>query len=447
MPATELHQPVQTPPPETDIAIVGGGMVGLSLALMLANTLPDASITLLESLPFAANTESEAQARAYQPSFDARTSALAYGSRALLDAMGVWDELAEHITSVRTVHVSDRGHIAGCRMTAEEYSVPALGYVTDNRWLGHCLLKAARQRENITLVAPCEVQQAQAVAKGYRLTVNSQGECHTVTAKLAVVADGARSRLRQSLGIEATTKHYEQTAIIANVAFSQPHQGVAYERFTAEGPVAILPRGESPEAREGALIWTRPHQSAEALAECAESDFAKQLQQAFGHRLGRFVRIGERTVYPLQLIQANEQIRPHVVLMGNAAHALHPVAGQGFNLSLRDCARLAEVMAAKQKAGSPLGDLSSVQAYQQAQARDQQLTVNFSDLLPRLFSSRHPLQAAARGLGLWCLELLPQAKAQLAQQSMGQRGRGFHGLGAISTTPATAKSLAKSVGA
>ena len=422
MSATDQTPCAMSSLPPTTIAIVGGGMVGLSLSLLLAKSLPTAEITLLESLPFPARSESELPL--YQPSFDARTSALAYGSRSLLELMGVWPLLAGHVTAVDTVHVSDKGHVGGCKMSARQYQVPALGYVVDNAWLGACLLEAAQGQANINIVAPAEVLSLQAIRQGYRLELKSESVERVIEANLAVIADGAQSSLRQSLGISVEQKRYAETAIIANVEFTQSHQGVAFERFTAEGPAAILPRGESASAKLGGLIWTHPHDQAQALAEQEPKIFLEQLQRAFGNRLGRFIRVGERHTYPLQLTKACEQIRPHLVVMGNAAHALHPVAGQGFNLSLRDCARLAEVLGGV-KPTDTFGHLHQLQNYLNAQQCDQWLTVHFSDVLPQLFSSGRVAQAAGRGLGLWSLELIPQAKSQLARQSMGTRGRGF----------------------
>lgn len=403
----------------TDIAIVGGGMVGLSLALLLADQLPERKISLYEVQPFA-----EPGKPSYQPSFDARTSALAYASRALFEAFGVWGRLSEHLTEVATVHVSDKGHVGGARIEAEEFRVPALGYVVDNQWLGMCLLDAARQQNAINLIAPAQVTAAQAFPEGYRLTV-AEGESeepYPVTCNLLIVADGAQSSLRSKLGIGHRQTRYGQTAIVANVEFSSAHQGVAYERFTASGPVAILPRGESANGRQGGLIWTLPTAEAERWLAAPETEFLQELQRAFGNRLGRFCRVGSRSHYPLQLTTASEQTRPHLVVMGNAAHSLHPVAGQGFNLSLRDCARLAEVL----RDCSSGFDFSCLQRYQAQQAPDQRITQEFSHWLPQLFSSPRLPLAGIRGAGLLMMELIPAAKGELAKQSMGSRGRRFN---------------------
>jgi ubiquinone biosynthesis UbiH/UbiF/VisC/COQ6 family hydroxylase len=241
--------------------------------------------------------------------------------------------------------------------------------------------------------------------------------------KLAVIADGGDSPMRRALGIEARVGDYAQTAIIANVAFSQAHQGVAYERFTVEGPLALLPLGEKPEARTAALVWTLPEPRAIQVQALPEREFLAELQASFGHRLGRFERVSQRYAYPLRLIEACEQVRSHLVLVGNAAHFLHPVAGQGFNLALRDCGALAEALVMAERRGQPLGELGVLQGYQRQQAQDQALTTAFSDRLVRVFSSDYLPHAALRHLGLLGLELVPALKQGFATTAMGRGGR------------------------
>ncbi len=409
-------------PSEADIVIVGGGMVGLCLALMLGKACRHWQIRLIETFPFPASGTNAL----YQPSFDARSSAIAAGSKDMFERLGVWHKLKLHATEVATVHVSDKGHIGGSTMTAEEYDEPALGYVIDNKWLGQCLFDAVSQLESVQIQAPASVSNIKAVSNGYRLSVtdSNDGREHSLKTRLLVLADGANSQLKKTLGIDLDVKDYQQTAIIANVSFSQPHCGVAFERFTANGPMAILPRGESGKAREGALIWTMPHQAVDKLLNSSEEAFLSRLQEAFGDRLGRFTRIGEKSHYPLKLYQASEQVRGHLAIMGNAAHALHPVAGQGFNLSVRDCALLTDTLHKNWlQSDSPFANLTCMQQYLRSRQSDQFTTIQFSHWLPKLFSTSALPAAAARGAGLLGLELLPLGKKQLAQQSMGRVGR------------------------
>jgi 2-octaprenylphenol hydroxylase len=404
---------------DRDIVIIGGGMVGLSVALLVASSQPQRTISVIEQHPWPSAEQS------FQPSFDARNTALAHGSRALLEAMGVWQSLSAHVTEVASVHISDKGHVGGCKIHKGEHQVPALGYVTDNHWLGRCLYEQASKAPQIELIGPAQVSATRAVRGGYRISIDRASSRpgpvenrSEVSARLLVVAGGAMAETAKALGVRFSQSAYGQTGLVANVAFSQPHLGVAYERFTAAGPIAILPRGESAGARQGGLIWTLPEDQVAAACDASDEDLLARLQSQFGDRLGHFQRIGERHFYPLKLTRAQEQIRPHLVLLGNTAHSLHPVAGQGFNLSLRDAASLAKALTTSQ----PLGSLAQLQTYLHNQAEDQWLTTHFSDQLPKLFSSSDLAKMALRGLGLLGLELLPPAKQRLAAQSMGARG-------------------------
>jgi len=205
---------------------------------------------------------------------------------------------------------------------------------------------------------------------------------------------------------------YDQSALIANISPSQPHEGLAFERFTDDGPMALLPLPDN----RCALVWTRQGMDAKRLAEIDERAFLRELQGVFGYRLGTLQQVGARHLYPLTLVEAEEQIRSNLVVLGNAAHALHPIAGQGFNLSLRDVQSLADALLASQ---APLGDFATLQRYRERQRLDQDLTVGFSDKVTRLFGSSQPLVAAGRNLGLLGLDLLPPAKRWFARQAMG----------------------------
>ncbi|TQV69700.1 2-octaprenyl-6-methoxyphenyl hydroxylase [Exilibacterium tricleocarpae] len=403
---------------ETDIAIVGGGMVGATLALLLAAERHDWRVTLIEALPLAAPQQPH-----YQPSFDARSTAIAAGSAAVLEGLGVWSILAQHATPIRQVHVSDRGHLGGTLIDSGEHGLEALGYVVENAWLGSVLLQRLGQQDNIRCLAPATVEALRFDRRGAVLDLRGDGEPQRLRCRLAVVADGAQSPLRSALGIDVTVTDYHQSAVIANVAFEQPHAGVAYERFTERGPLAILPLQGPRDCGRGALVWTRPSARAEEIMALDEREFLQRLQSCFGFRLGRFTRAGQRHAYPLQLITAAEQVRSALAVMGNAAHFLHPVAGQGFNLALRDCAALAETLSEAQGRGQGPGELSVLQTYVERQARDQLLTTGFSDTITRLFSTSRLPAAVLRNLGFFGLDLLPPAKAWLEQQTMGHAGR------------------------
>ncbi len=403
----------------SDIAIIGGGMVGAALAALLACARRDWTITLLEAQPL----PSLGSNPVYQPSFDARSTAIAAGSVELLQQAGVWDQLQRHATAITQVHVSDRGHIGGSVIDCAALNQTALGYVVPNAWLGNILLSHIQQLPQVRCIAPAKVRQLRPVAGGAELLIEANGELMQLDCQLAVIADGANSPLRQSLGIDTTLQDYQQTAIIANVEFDQPHNNVAYERFTDQGPMALLPLGEAANACTSALVWTHPRAEAALILKMSDDEFLAALQGRFGYRVGRFTRVGKRDSYPLQLIVAKEQVRSSIVVMGNAAHFLHPVAGQGFNLALRDCAALAAELATAQANNTALGQLDVLLRYQQAQAQDQQLTISGSDALTKLFSTAQLPQAILRALGFMGLEILPAAKQWLSLQTMGQAGR------------------------
>jgi 2-octaprenyl-6-methoxyphenol hydroxylase len=403
-----------------DVAIVGGGMVGISLALLLAKQ-GGLKILLIESL--AMNLHSVAQP-SYSRSFDARSTALSWASRKIYQSVGLWGRLQLHLSEINQIHVSDRGHGGLTRMTAEDANVEALGYVVENRWLGSVLI------EQLSL-SGVEVQMDSAVAKlkplssGMQLdlhrgvTSNGEFENHLVKAGLVVIADGADSQTAQKLGIFSDTTPYNQTAIIANIGLGKAHNGIAYERFTDQGPMAMLPLSDYEGQHRSALIWARPTENAEQLMALSDADFLHSLQTKFGYRLGRFRTAGERVSYPLSLGLASEQVRRNVVLMGNSAHSLHPVAGQGFNLSLRDAATLAATVQRARVNSRPIGSLEVLEEYYQQQLDDQRNTLMFSDSLTKSFGHSSSLTALGRNSGLLILDLIPGLRQRFARFGMG----------------------------
>lgn len=404
---------------EFDIAIIGGGMVGASLASLLSASQPQWQIALIEINPLQSENTDK-----YSSAFDARSTALAYGSAEIFQQLGLWPQLQQHLTPIRQVHVSDSGHFGGAVIDAAEHQVDAVGYVVENTWLGSVLSAHMQQQKNITCFAPARVETLLPQRGGMLLGLSARDNIDfKLRCNLAVIADGGESPMRRALGIATDAVDYHQTAIIANVAFSQPHKHVAYERFTAEGPLALLPLGGSPDSQRAALVWTLPEKEAAHHMGGSDTEFLTALQERFGQRLGRFERVGRRYGYPLQLITAEEQIRSHLVLVGNAAHFLHPVAGQGFNLALRDCVSLTETLLEAQQQKKNIGELGVLQNYLRRQERDQLLTIQFSDRLVRSFSSSNLPLIALRHLGLISLAGLPSMKKIFAAQTMGTAGR------------------------
>ncbi|MCQ4286613.1 2-octaprenyl-6-methoxyphenyl hydroxylase [Pseudomonas stutzeri] len=383
------------------LAIIGGGLVGASLALALQKGAKTRgwSIELIE--PFEPGSE-------YQPSYDARSTALSYGTRLIYQRLGVWEQIAQRAEPITQIQVSDRGRAGATRLDAKKEQVPALGYVVENAWIGHCLWQALDDAV-VVRRCPAEVDRMQPVEDGFRLSLTDGKQ---LGCDLAVLADGGRSALREQLGIAIKRTPYGQTALIANVTPGKPHGGQAFERFTDEGPMALLPLQDN----RCALVWTRPEQDAARLVALPEAEFIGELQQAFGYRLGGFQQVGARHLYPLELIEAEEQVRSSLVVLGNAAHSLHPIAGQGYNLSLRDTEALAAALLGG--SGRP-GELAVLQAYHRRQRSDQWLTVGFSDRVTQLFGDSGGLSVAGRNLGLLGLDLLPPAKTWFARQAMG----------------------------
>lgn len=383
------------------LAIIGGGLVGASLALALQAGAKARGWQIVLIEPFAPGNS-------YQPSYDARSTALSYGTRQIYQRLGIWPSISQRAEPITQIHVSDRGCFGAARLSASDEGVPALGYVVENAWLGHCLWQAL-DKDVISWRCPDEVVAMHNLGDGYRLTLKDGA---SLDCDLAVLADGGRSGLREQLGIAVTQQPYQQSALIANITPSEAHQGQAFERFTESGPMAMLPLADN----RCALVWTRPGPDAERLAALPERAFLDELQVAFGYRLGALCKVGARHLYPLALIEAQEQVRPHLVVLGNAAHSLHPIAGQGYNLSLRDTLQLAESLLAS---SAPLGELACLQDYLDRQHLDQQMTVGFSDQVTKLFTTGQPLIVAGRNLGLLGLDLLPPAKRWFARQAMG----------------------------
>ena len=375
------------------LAIIGGGLVGASLALALQAGAKARGWKIVLIEPFAPGDS-------YQPSYDARSSALSYGAKQIYQRLGLWQEVSRRAEPIKQIHVSDRGRFSTARLSAMEEGVPALGYVVENAWLGQCLWQGL-DKDVISWRCPAHVTRMEPLADGYRLTLDDET---TLECDLAVLADGGRSGLREQLGIGVRQRPYNQSALIANVTPSEAHNGMAFERFTDDGPMALLPLPEN----RCALVWTRIGMD--------ERSFLSELQGVFGYRLGTLKHVGARHLYPLTLVEAEEQVRPHLTVLGNAAHSLHPIAGQGFNLSLRDAQALADALLASEL---PPGDFPTLQAYRERQRLDQQLTVGFSDQVTRLFGSTQPLVSFGRNLGLLGLDLLPPAKRWFARQAMG----------------------------
>jgi len=393
-----------------DVVIAGGGMVGTSLALALSTL--DLDIAVVEPVERRA---------AGQPSFDDRSTALSRSSQRMFTALGLWDEIVAASTPIRAVHVSDKGRFGFAHIDAEEQGVEALGYVVINRVLGGVLQAALDREERVDLICPARIVAADATGASAAITIeHGDGQQRDLAASLLVAADGARSSVRDMLGIGSQFVDYEQKAIIGNLMTEKAHDNRAFERFTEDGPIAMLPIRD----QRTAFVWILPAQRAEELIEMDDDAVLEGLQDAFGYRLGRFSKIGKRAGYPLWLSKATRLVAGRAVLVGNAAHGLHPVAAQGFNLGLRDVAALADCIADELAEGrSDPGASALLARYADWRRSDQQKLVRFTDGIVRLFGSDRTPVRAARSLGMLGFDLVPGVRRLFAKHTMGLAGR------------------------
>lgn len=398
-----------------DILIAGGGLAGTSLALALA---PAAAaglrVALVESMPPKAPLE-----RAACEEEEVRALALAYGSRRILEALGVWEAIDAQATAIERIHVSDRGRFGFARLSHHELGIPALGYTVEMAWLAQALWQALDESKTITRLAPASVEAVHWHDGHAAVTVREDRTQRTLAARLVVAADGGNSALRAAAGIHCEQILYAQQVFVATVTAGRPHDHTAYERFTPEGPLALVPL-KGPRCK---LIWSTPReQVAERLA-WSDTQFLARLQDSFGERLGTFSQLGPRRAYPLALTRVAELVRPRLALVGNAAHTVHPVAGQGFNLALRDVAALAETVVAAWRKGEDIGGLSVLQRYASWRENDTLATQGLTHLLVRLFANDAWPLTTARALGLLAVDLLPPVKRRLMRMTSGLAGR------------------------
>lgn len=397
------------------VAIAGGGLVGTSLALALAHA----------HIPVAL-VEAGGPREPEESGYHSRPIALSQGSRRILDAIGVWDTVRAAATPITRIHVSDRGHFGFARLSAEDFSVDALGYVVGAADLGQALESAFASASAVRVLRPAIVDDVERDRReSVRLFVatrddTARHETHSrLEAPLMVLCDGGRSPLRERLGISVDAHEYHQSAVTARVEVRSPHGGVAYERFTADGPLALLPmRGN-----HCGLVWSVDARTGERLSSIDDDAFLRELTEQFGLRLGGFVSTGPRSHFPLSLVRATRVVGERLAVIGNAANHLHPVAGQGLNLGLRDAAALAEIVTASIREGGDPGDASVLARYAEWRRRDQRIVSRATDALVRLFSNRFAPLVAARGLGLLAFDLFPPVKRHFANLAMGLAGR------------------------
>lgn len=383
------------------VIIVGGGPVGATLALTLQHK--GISVTMLEA---------RAKGAAYQ---DQRALALSYGSRAILEKLGVWVKLDAQATAINTIHISQRGSFGRSLLKAQDHDLPALGYVLSYGALTQALDEALADFNQVNVIYEAEATHIEPSLEKATVSFNHQSQSQALSSALLVLADGGRS-LGDIPGIQRETKMYGHDALVTKVKCELPHGNIAYERFTPMGPVALLPNGE-----DFSLVWTGKQEEVARVMALDDAEFLSQLHQHFGDRVGRFLEGGKRLTFPLKLSYLNPVTAPHLVVIGNAAQTMHPVAGQGFNVGLRDAYELAQQIA--QTAPETWGQDAMMRAYQQGRKTDTKRGLMFTDFLVNLFSNDIVGVSCLRGMSLGMLDLLKPVKSRLVRKmSFGSRG-------------------------
>lgn len=386
------------------VIIVGGGMAGATLALAISTlTRGKLPVSLIEAV---------APDSTAHPGFDARAIALAKGTCQQLDRIGIWPAIADCATAIKTVHVSDRGHAGFVTLEAEDYQIDALGHVVELHDIGLRLFGLLRKAPGVTLHCPQRVASFSRNEHRVNVVLDNGVE---LQGNVLVAADGTRSKLAAQCGVTWQPQSYHQVAVIANVTTSEPHNGRAFERFTEHGPIAMLPMSDG----RCSLVWCHALEARAEVESWSEAEFCQQLQRAFGWRLGKIIHAGVRHHYPLALTTASQTVSHRLALVGNAAQTLHPIAGQGFNLGLRDVMSLAEGLAQAHATGTDVGSFPVLAAWQQRRAADKAATIGVTDGLVQLFANRWAPLVAGRNLGLMAMEHFTPARDVLAQRTLG----------------------------
>ncbi|HCT5554521.1 FAD-dependent monooxygenase [Acinetobacter baumannii] len=398
---------------QQQVIIVGGGMVGLSLSLMLAKA--NIAVKLLEAVKYP--NYDDQNVAPYHSSFDARNTALSRRSVQIYQKLGLWDALQQHATPILQVHITEQGSFGKARLIAEQEKVESFGQVIENAWLGRVLLTQVRQQPLIELIDGVQVTALTQDAEQVHIEAQRGDELLKLESKLLIAADGRDSFCRQAIGVGVDVHDYNQVAIVTTVQTSKPHEHVGFERFSALGPLALLPL---PGEYRRSVVWpVKKGTEGEWLGEENDQHFLDALQKTYGDRAGKFEKTGKRFSYPLSQVLAHKQAVGRVILMGNAAHTIHPVAGQGFNLCLRDADVLLRYLVNQLSASDDIGNPDNLLAYEQARLSDQQRVIKFCDTVVRGFSNQNPLLKLIRNTGLIAFDVIPGVKPLVANYAMG----------------------------
>lgn len=398
---------------QQEVIIVGGGMVGLSLALMLAKT--NIAVKLLEAIKYP--HYDDANLAPYHSSFDARNSALSRRSVQIYQELGLWNALQEHATPILEVNITEQGGFGKARLKAGQEKVESFGQVIENAWLGRVLLTEVKQQPLIELIDGVQVTSLIQDTDFAYIEAKRGDYTHKLQSKLVIAADGRDSFCRQALGIGASVHDYDQVAIVTTVQTSKPHEHVGFERFSPLGPLALLPL---PGEYRRSVVWpVKKGTEGEWLGDENDQHFLDALQQTYGDRAGKFQKTGKRFSFPLSQVLAEKQAVGRVVLMGNAAHTIHPVAGQGFNLCMRDAYVLVRYLKEQIEKNADVGDAKVLQDYEKSRLTDQKRVIKFCDSVVRGFSNQNPVLKFIRNSGLIAFETIPGFKPLVASYAMG----------------------------
>ncbi|MGR8932811.1 MAG: 2-octaprenyl-6-methoxyphenyl hydroxylase [Gammaproteobacteria bacterium] len=389
-----------------DLIIAGSGLAGNCLALALHET--GMRIAIVEA-------HSRTQRR--DSALGDRALALAKGTVRLLEALNVWQGVAHLATPIEHIHVSDQGHFGKTRLSARQERIDALGYVIVARDLEEHVADLAAQT-SVKPFCPARIVGLMPGKQQISVALDHGSVKSDFTAHLIVGADGGQSSVRRLLHIGRKNTDYGQSALVTTVSTELPNNSIAFERFTASGPLALLPLGK----HRCAVVWSRRPEDAAALLAMSEAEFITQLQRCFGYKLGALQLAAPRHAFPLTLVQADQMVAGRAVLIGNAAHQLHPVAGQGFNLGLRDVAQLAEILQQRYVQSQDIGAADFLADYAAIRQHDHNRVIGFTNSLVQLFSNTNAPVAAARNAGLTLLDQIPAAKSRLTRYAMGLAG-------------------------
>jgi 2-octaprenyl-6-methoxyphenol hydroxylase len=395
-------------PRKFDAIIVGGGMVGMAAAITLSKL--DLSVCLLESIESENNTH---------PSYDDRTLVVNQASIQFWKNIGVWQTLLNDITSINKVHVSNKGHFGSVNFDAKSLQVDALAYIVEAKKLGIALQDIIKSNDCIKTICPAKVTEFKTLDNQVEVSYHINENNYQVISKLMLAADGVKSSIRQKLGLETVVKSYDRTAIICNITPQFKHHNCAFERLTNTGPTALLPFVQN---RCG-FVWTVEQKRAEAILNLTDEEFLTKAQDQFGYRLGKFLKTGARSSYPLYLVTVPTQVKSRVILLGNAAHSMSPVSAQGLNLAVRDVAMLSDIIESAINNNQDIGSDATLNYYQKNIEFDQSQTMNYTDDLMNWFKIDEPIVATLRSLGLLTLDNNLIAKKAIFSRASGYRGK------------------------